>query len=148
MSIQITPLTLAWYPEVMALWKGMPGIGLSSADEPEAIARYLARNPDMSFIALDGDSLVGAVLCGHDGRRGFIHHMAVRNSHRGQGIGKVLANACLAALEREGVNKCHLFVYSGNTEAQVFWERLGWSRRADLLVMSTLTEVEEYEGLK
>ncbi len=132
----IRELTLSDYDAVLALWQSSEGVGLSDADSRAAIGRYLARNPGLSFTAWDGDELAGAILCGHDGRRGYVHHLAVRPSHRRQGLGKALAARCLDALAAEGIDKCHLFVFANNADAMAFWESVGWSLRVDLKVMS------------
>ena len=71
MSIQYDEMTVLDYPDVFALWQNSKGIGLSGADTLEAISTYLARNPGHSFVARHQAQLVGAVLCGHDGRRGW-----------------------------------------------------------------------------
>ncbi|MBN1877764.1 MAG: GNAT family N-acetyltransferase [Anaerolineae bacterium] len=132
-------MTIQDYDTVIALWQSVEGVGLSDADAREPIARYLERNPGLSFTAWDGDNLVGAVLCGHDGRRGYVHHLTVRESHRRQGIGKALAERCLAILKAEGIDKCHLFVFTSNANAIAFWKGIGWTQRVDLYVMSRYT---------
>lgn len=138
----IREMSIEDYGEVIALWQATEGVGLSAADSREAIARYLARNPGMSFIALDltpgadPGALVGAVLCGHDGRRGFLHHLAVRADCRGQGIGRALVDRCLQGLEEAGIDKCHLFVFKANESGRAFWENIGWTERKTLLLMS------------
>lgn len=135
--MQIVEMTMADYDEVYTLWEATEGVGLSSADSREAIARYLARNPGMSFVARDAQgSLVGAVLCGHDGRRGFLHHLAVKPGCRRQGLGRALAERCLVALTGEGIDKCHLFVFKENQNGRAFWEKLGWAERTTLVIMS------------
>jgi putative acetyltransferase len=139
MTIALRGLTIADYDSVLALWRSSEGIGLSAADERSAIERYLAQNPGMSFVAIDDGRLVGAVLCGHDGRRGYLHHLAVTPSHRCQGIGRQLVEQCLRALKAAGIDKCHLFVFAGNTSASDFWKRIGWTQRDELLVMSRHT---------
>ena len=124
------------YDDVVSLWEAAEGVGLSDADSRESTAAYLAHNPGLSFAAHDEGQLVGAVLCGHDGRRGYVHHLAVRRSHRRRGIGRTLADRCLAALRREGIHKCHLFVFSENREAVAFWRKIGWTQRIELVMMS------------
>lgn len=136
MTLHFRALTLADYDAVLTLWQSTEGVGLSDADSREAIGRYLARNPGLSFTAWDGDELVGAVLCGHDGRRGYVHHLAVKPSQRRQGLGKALAARCLDALAAEGIDKCHLFVFANNADAIAFWKSVGWSLRVELVVMS------------
>ena len=138
--MHIREMTIQDYDAVIALWQSVEGVGLSSADAREPIARYLERNPGLSFTAWDGDVLVGAVLCGHDYRRGYVHHLTVRESHRRQGIGKALVERCLAALKAEGIDKCHLFVFVVNEDAIGFWKSVGWTQRVDLVVMSKYTE--------
>ncbi len=141
--IEIREMRNEDYDEVIALWQAMEGVGLSSADSREAIARYLARNPGMSFVArqVNGGEdrpgeVVGAVLCGHDGRRGYLHHLAVRPDMRQQGLGRQLVDGCLACLQREGIDKCHLFVIKTNELGRSFWERVGWTERKSLIIMS------------
>ena len=132
----ILPLTMNDYDEVIALWRATPGIGLSDADSREEIAGYLTRNPGLSFVAREDGRLVGAVLCGSDGRRGYLHHLAVRPDARRQGIGQALVESCLDGLRSAGIHKCHIFVYAGNKEGQAFWDRTGWKLRTDLVIMS------------
>ena len=129
------------YKEAYSLWTATPGVGLSSADEPDAIGRYLVRNPGLSFVAYEGPLLVGTILGGHDGRRGFIHHLAVRPSHHRLGIGRQLVSLCLKRLRTENIEKCHLFVYQSNREAIAFWQNIGFTRRSELAMMSQMIEV-------
>ena len=136
MNIEIRELTIEDYEPVYALWEVSEGIGLSDADSREGIKRFLERNPGLSFIALEGDQLVGAALCGHDGRRGYIHHLSVDKSHRKQGIGKSLVGRCMFALMRIGISKCHLFVFGENQGAIEFWNKVGWTERVELMMMS------------
>lgn len=134
--IEYTAFSMADYPEVYALWDGMPGIGLSSADSPEAIAKYLERNPGFSFVARLNGKVIGAVLGGHDGRRGYLQHLAVAPHARRRGIGRTLVEKSLSALAGQGIKRCHIFVYSNNDAGLGFWEAAGWFRRGDLLLMS------------
>lgn len=135
-EIAVEPFTIERYDDVYALWDRCSGVGLSSADERDSIAAYLERNPAMSFIALAGSNIVGVILGGHDGRRGYIHHLAVDETYRRQGIGKQLVERCLAALEEEGIQKCHLFIFHKNEGGISFWEADGWTLRRDIMVMS------------
>lgn len=145
MDISLRELTEDDYKEVYALWQASEGIGLSASDQKDDIAAFLKRNPGLSFVAHDGDQLVGAALCGHDGRRGYIHHLAVRDSHQRQGLGKRITNHCLVALGEIGIDKCHLFVFNQNQVAIAFWEDIGWTRRGDLVVMSKFVNEAENE---
>ena len=136
MSIAIREMNIDDYEPVYSLWTVIDRIGLSDADSKEGIKRFLVRNPGLSFIACDGEQIVGAALCGHDGRRGYIHHLVVAKSHRKQGIGKSLVGRCMYALMRIGIAKCHLFVFDDNQEAIKFWNKVGWTERVELMMMS------------
>mgnify|MGYP001819969690 FL=1 len=138
MSIAIRDMDIEDYEAVYRMWESVEGIGLSDADSKEGIKRFLERNPGLSFVATDGTQIVGAALCGHDGRRGYIHHLAVVNAYRKQGIGKSLVGRCMYALMRIGIAKCHLFVFGDNQEAIKFWNKVGWTERVELMMMSQL----------
>lgn len=132
----IAEFSMGDYDEAIALWQRTEGIGLSSADTRERIAIYLERNPGLSFVAWAGGELIGAVLCGHDGRRGYLHHLAVAKEWRGKGVGRALTSASLAGLKALDIDKCHLFVYSDNQAGREFWTHEGWKERHDLMLVS------------
>ncbi len=139
MNIQIKEMTLEDYDEVFALWQKTPGLGLTSSDRKEEIEKFLLRNPGFSFVAKDGTRLAGAALCGHDGRRGYLHHMAVDPDYRKLGIGKWLTDCCIERLQSAGIPKVHLFVYSDNQTGLSFWKATGWIERVELLLFSKET---------
>lgn len=141
MDIHYDELTSADYEDVLALWQRTPGIGLhlDEADSRDGIAYYLRRNPGLSLVARDGGRVVGAVLCGHDGRRGFLNHLAVDVDYRGQGIGKAIVQRSLEALYAAGIAKCTILVYTDNADGQAFWTRQDWWTRDNLLVMQAHT---------
>lgn len=133
MSISYEAMTIGDYDEVVALWESVEGIGLDDdVDTREGIESFLRRNPGLCFVARDGGVVVGAVLCGHDGRRGWLHHLAVANSHRRQGIGKALVEQCITALGKAGINKCNILVFADNEDGLGFWRADGWAGRDDL----------------
>ena len=136
MSDRIRPMTMTDYEAVRNLWESCEGVGLNDADRPESLSAYLNRNPGMSFVAQKGDAIVGAVLCGHDGRRGYLNHLAVSPTHRYQGIARRLVAHCLEALQSAGIAKCHLFIFSSNQDGRNFWRQIGWELRDDLAVAS------------
>lgn len=136
MSIAIREMAAQDYDEAVALWRVCPGIGLSGSDTRANVARFLDANPGLSFVARDDGRLIGAVLCGHDGRRGYITHLAVDPDARGQGVGRELVERCLAELRRERIEKCHLFVFADNADARSFWRAVGWTGRGELVVFS------------
>jgi N-acetylglutamate synthase len=125
--------------QALALWESTEGVGLSDADSFENIRRFLERNPGLSFVAIEQQAVVATILCGHDGRRGLIHHLAVAPSHRRQGLGRALVAQALAALRRCGIQKCHLLVFRDNAPGRAFWERLGAEERTTLSTYSMQT---------
>ncbi len=136
MNIIVQEMTVRDDEEVFALWQASEGVGLSDADSKESFARFLERNPGLSFVARKGDLLVGAVLCDHDGRRGYIHHLAVTEFHRREGVGRTLVERCFSALKSVGIQKCHIFVFAENHNAIGFWKNIGWRERVELTMMS------------
>lgn len=134
MAVEITEMTIDDYDAVRALWEQTEGVGLSDADTQESIDAYLRRNPGLSFVARDDGQLVGAVLCGHDGRRGYLHHLAVSKSYRRQRIGSSLVEHCLAMPGSLGILKCNIMVFADNGDGATFWERGGWCERVDLRI--------------
>jgi len=136
MNITVVEFTIEAYEQVYSLWETCVGIGLSSADSRTNIQSYLERNPGLSLIAYDGNKIAGTILCGHDGRRGYIHHLAVQPHYRRQGIGRLLVDKCIATLQSSGIQKCHLFIFHDNTSGIEFWEGIGWTCRKDIGVVS------------
>ena len=134
--IEIRPFTITDYEPALALWRSLEGVGLSAADSRENIEQFLLRNPGLNFVAGEGNKLVGTVLCGHDGRRAYLYHVAVAPSHRRQKIGCALVERCVNALRQYGIEKCHLFVFDNNEPAIAFWKRNGWITRTDIMLMS------------
>lgn len=136
-DVEIREMTPSDVDQVLALWQGMEGIGYDEvADSSEGIGQYLGRNPGLSSVAtVDGD-LVGTVLGGHDGRRGYLHHLAVIERHRRGGIGRGLVEWSIRALRESGIRRCHVFVFEEGAAAQAFWNALGWERPEYLSIMS------------
>jgi len=127
-------------PAALALWQGLPGIGLRDADTPPALARFLQRNPGLSFVAIaEAGALIGVSLAGHDGRRGYLHHVAVALDSRKHGIGRQLVDACLASLKTEGIEKVNFWVKADNLAGLAFWNRLGGMQRNDIVTVSIIT---------
>ena len=136
----IRTMTIEDYPAVYALWASLPGIGLHEREDSlEGMAYYLKRNPDSCFIAKAGNEIIGAVLCGNDGRRGYINHLAVAQGHRGKGLGRALVNKCLMAMRSEGICKCNLVTYRSNDDGNAFWDAMHATRREDALYRSIET---------
>lgn len=133
-EVIIRTMTLADYDAVYKLWLSCKGMGLNNLDDSKnGITRYLERNPETCFVALSGEKIIGVIMAGHDGRRGFIHHTAVAPDHRRRGIAKHLTDAALNALKGLRINKVALLVFERNHEGNEFWERIGFTARDDVV---------------
>jgi ribosomal protein S18 acetylase RimI-like enzyme len=143
MQIDYFELKITDYQNVISLWKSCEGIGLSNADSTDSLQAYLRRNPGTSFVAKHQNEIIGAVLCGHDGRRGYLHHLAVQPAYRNQGIGRSLVERCVVALQQIEIQKCHLFIFNSNIAGIQFWEKIRWSPRNDLGIVSK--EITKFE---
>ena len=143
-DITIENMSMDHYDEVYALWSEAKGVYISDSDSQKNIRKYLKRNPGMSFVAKSKGAIAGAVLCGHDGRRGHIYHLAVALSFRRQGIAKMLLNHCLYALRQKGISMCRAITMGDNKEGQEFWKAMGWSER-DNIVFRIVTKGEQAE---
>ena len=122
------------YDQVYELWLRTPGVGLNSVDDSrEGITRYLLRNPETCFVALRGHTVIGVILSGHDGRRGYVYHMAVDVEERRQGIGDRLLASALNALRAQGIAKIALLAFRKNGIGNSFWDKKGFSIRDDVL---------------
>ncbi|MDR0896340.1 MAG: GNAT family N-acetyltransferase [Oscillospiraceae bacterium] len=127
-------MTIEDYEQVYALWTATPGMGMRSLDDSrEGIARFLARNPATCFVATQHEATAGVILCGHDGRRGYIYHTAVLPQYRGQGLARALVDAATEALRRERIHKVALVVFENNDLGNGFWAHIGFERRDDLV---------------
>jgi ribosomal protein S18 acetylase RimI-like enzyme len=136
MDVHIEEMTLDDYDQVAALWRASASIELSDTDSREGVARFLGRNPGLSLVARVDGRVVGAVLCGHDGRRGYIDQLVVAQDCRRQGIGRSMVARCLYNLMRQGIRRLYLFVFDDNDDAVAFWRQLGWSPRVEMVTMS------------
>ena len=121
------------YEEVYKLWMTIDGFGIRSIDDSKAgVARFLKRNPTTSVVAEADGQIVGAILCGHDGRRGCFYHVCVHMEYRKHGIGKAMAVFCMKALQAEEINKVSLIAFRSNEGGNQFWKKMGWCFREDL----------------
>ena len=134
MNVTIRQMTMDDYDQVLVLWTGMEGIGLNESDSREGTQRFLDRNRGLSLVAEEDDVIIGVVLCGHDGRRGYLHHLAVSPSRRRQGLGMQLVRVCLDRLRGEGIPRCNVFLLADNPSGREFWKVAGYKPRTDLQV--------------
>lgn len=122
------------YQDVYDLWTRTPGMGMRSLDDSQVgIAKFLKRNPTTCFVAKKDNQVIGVIMAGHDGRRGFIYHTAVDALYRGQGIATSLVEYCKAALLEEGIKKVALVAFKNNELGNSFWQAMGFTSRDDLV---------------
>lgn len=141
MNIRI--MSIGDYEAVYALWLSCKGMGLNNIDDSKkGIERFLERNPDTCFVAEENSKIIGVIIAGNDGRRGYIYHTAVSPSYRRKGIATEMVNTALAALSKIGITKVALVVFDRNESGNAFWEEQGFNSRGDLVYRNkTLTEM-------
>lgn len=129
----IKKMTIEDYDDVYRLWTSERKVGLRSLDDSrEGIEKFLMRNPKTNFIAVEQNKIIGTIMCGNDGRRGYIYHAMVSPEYRRNGMGRKLVKEVTAALKSLGINKLALVVFADNEVGNGFWERIGFTKRDDL----------------
>jgi ribosomal protein S18 acetylase RimI-like enzyme len=136
MSVATREFVVADYERAVSLWGEVEGVEICEGDSRDEIAEYLARNPGLSRVAEENGIIAGAALCGHDGRRGWIYHLAVANAYRGQGVGKLLLDDCLRGLRAAGLKRAIILVAGDNPAGHEFWIRNGWEDIAGAIPMT------------
>ena len=125
-KIDTREFSIADYDAAVEIWQRVEGVEIAEGDDRKGVAAFLAQNPGLSRVAIDGPAIVGVALCGHDGRRGHIYHLAVDPPYQGRGLGKRLLNECLDGLRRAGLERAIILVASDNPRGREFWKRCGW----------------------
>lgn len=126
----IKKMSMDDYQSLILMWQNTPNMGLRSLDDSrEGIFAFLKRNPDSNFVAYEDDRLVGAILCGHDGRRGYIYHTVVVPEYQGRGIASALVKQAVNALKEEGITRVCLNVMETNEQGKAFWINRGWEKK-------------------
>lgn len=129
----VRTMTIEDYDGVSALWKTINGFAIRSVDDSrEGVEAFLRRNPTTSVVAEEDGRIVGAILCGHDGRRGCLYHVCVHKDYRRHGIGKAMVVKCMQELKNEKINKVSLIAFTKNDIGNAFWNCIGWTKREDL----------------
>ena len=123
------------YDDALQLWHRVEGLEIAEGDDREGIAQFLARNSGLSRVAVDRSAIVGVALCGHDGRRGHIYHLAIDPGYQGCGLGKRLLDECLDGLRRAGIKRVIIMVADDNERGTKFWERVGWKKIPGAILM-------------
>ena len=135
------------YDSIYNLWINTPGMGLNSVDDSkEGIEKFLKRNPATCFVAEEDSKIVGVIMAGNDGRRGYIYHTAVLPEFRGKHVAKTLVENAMAALEKERITKVALVVFEKNKNGNSFWEKIGFTVRNDLIYRNkTIVQMERID---
>lgn len=132
-NVSIREMTMDDFEEVHALWMQISGFGIRSIDDSkEGVERFIHRNPTTSMVAVLDGKIIGAILCGHDGRRGCLYHVCVHEDYRKHGIGQKMVSACLEALKKEHICKVNLIAFKKNDVGNRFWQGMGWNFREDV----------------
>ena len=131
--VTVRSMQIEDYDQVYALWMTIHGFSIRTIDDSrEGVERFLKRNPGISVVAEMDGRVVGAILCGHDGRRGCLYHVCVHEDCRMHGIGRTMVVHCMNALQQEGINKVSLIAFTRNDIGNAFWKQIGWTKREDL----------------
>ena len=134
-NIKTREFSINDYDAALELWQRVEGLEIAEGDDRESVANFLARNPGLSRVATDGTAIIGIALCGHDGRRGYIYHLAVDPAYQARGFGKCLMNECLDGLRRAGLKRALILVADDNPRGRKFWRRCGWEEVPGPVIM-------------
>lgn len=134
-NVKTREFSISDYDAALELWQRVEGLEIAEGDDRESVVHFLARNPELSRVATEGSTIVGVVLCGHDGRRGYIYHLAVDPAHQARGLGKRLTDECLEGLRRAGLKRALILVANDNPRGRKFWRRHGWEEVPGPIVM-------------
>lgn len=134
-NIKIREFSITDYDAALELWQRVEGLEIAEGDDKEGVANFLVRNPGLSRVATDGPAIIGVALCGNDGRRGYIYHLAVDPAYQARGLGKRLMDECLGGLRRTGLKRALILVANDNPRGRKFWRRHGWEEVPGPIVM-------------
>jgi ribosomal protein S18 acetylase RimI-like enzyme len=134
-DIKTREFVISDYDTALKLWQRVEGLEIAEGDERQGVSFFLARNPGLSRVATDGAAIIGVALCGHDGRRGYIYHLAVDPAYQARGVGRRLMDECVAGLRRAGLKRALILVAHDNPRGRNFWRRHGWEEVPGPIVM-------------
>ncbi len=138
-NITMRSMVIGDYQPVINLWGKTPGIGLSNADSREELSKFLEKNKGLSYVCEVNNKIIATIVCGQDGRRGYIYHLAVHKDYRLEGLARKMVDRCIIKLKEQGIEKCHLFVFEDNDTGRKFWDKIGWTQREELIIFSKYT---------
>jgi len=134
-NIDTREFSISDYDAAVTLWQRVEGLEIAEGDDRESVAQFLARNPGLSRVATDGSRTIGVALCGHDGRRGHIYHLAVDPACQGRGLGRRLLDECLEGLRQAGVKRVIIMVADDNPRGRGFWKGCDWEEITGAIAM-------------
>jgi ribosomal protein S18 acetylase RimI-like enzyme len=143
-KMKIEIFKMQYYHEVVELWK-RAGIGIGSSDTKDEVATVFARNPDLFLIGKKNRKIIAAVIGTFDGRRGYIHHLAVDPDYQNKGYGKIIMDEIIELFRDKKVHKIHLFIQKTNKQVVDFYNKLGWEIRDDIIMMSYVPNQDLYK---
>jgi len=142
--MKIELFTMRYYNEIIDLWK-RSGIEVSSSDTRDEIARLLKRNPDLFLIGKENEKVIAVVMGAFDGRRGYVHHLAIDSAYKKKKYGKMMMDELIEKFQIKKVHKVHLFIEKYNKKIVDFYRKLGWEVRDDLIMMSFVPDKRLYK---
>jgi len=142
--MKIENFTMKNYDIIIGLWR-KAGISVGSTDSENEIKKMLTLNPNLFLIGKVNNKVIAVVMGGFDGRRGYVHHLAVDPLHQKKGYGKMMMHDLISEFHRIGVHKIHLFIERQNQAVVDFYSNLGWQMRDDLIMMSFIPDKSIYK---
>ena len=127
LALHLREFQMEDYQRVVDLWHSA-GIVLSRSDDKEGVAKKLGRDPDLFVVSDDGGRIIGAVMGCYDGRRGWVNHLAVAPDYQRRGLGAAIMAELELRLQAKGCDKVNLLIEPSNSNAQGFYEKLGYER--------------------
>jgi len=141
--MKIENFSLQFYEDVVIIWK-KTGISITSSDTKKEVNVMLNKNPDLCLIAKIDEKVIGVVMGGFDGRRGYVHHLAIDPEYQRKGYGKLLMDELTERFQKKRVHKVHHFIEKHNKDVINFYRKLGWEIRNDLVMMSFVPDKKLY----
>jgi ribosomal protein S18 acetylase RimI-like enzyme len=142
--MKIENYSMKSYDRVIELWK-KAGISVGSSDTEDELEKMFQRNPELFLIGKEDEKLIAVVMGGFDGRRGYVHHLAVDPKYQKMGYGRQMMNILINRFINLGVHKIHLFIQKHNKKVFKFYKNLNWEIRDDIIMMSFIPDKDLYK---
>lgn len=130
-------MVISDYPFIYSLWQKTPGMHLHSLDNSKTgIKRVIQRNPDLCYVAFNSNQkIIATIIGGTDGRKGYLYHVAVLKQYQRKHIASGLLKKVTQVFRQKGIKKIGLFVVKNNPKGKVFWQKLGYHERPDIVYL-------------